>query len=115
MLAEQSRSLSQLASMQHLRLPTISNTITSLEERGWVTRTRSQTDRRVILVALTPQGESALQVVHKHAESYIAGLLTAISEEEEETLRRGLATLHGVFEGALQSESTARSDIHHPG
>jgi len=114
-LSEHNRSLGQLANMQHVSLPTISNTITTLEERGWVSRTRSQTDKRVIQVALTSNGKRVVKSANEHAESYIAALLANLSGEEEKTLCQGLATLHTVFEAEIERESQSRSEVHRPG
>ncbi len=111
MLCKQDRSLSQLADSQRLSLPTISKTITAMEQRGWVLRTRSGEDRRVVMVALTPQGQVALQMVQDYAESHIADLLANLSAEEEANLQRGLMTLQRVFAAALQNDPPTGTEI----
>ena len=56
LLAERPHNLSQLAVRHAVSLPTMSNSISTLVERGWVTRSRSPHDRRVVHVSLTPHG-----------------------------------------------------------
>ena len=111
MLSKRDCSLTQLADLQQLSLPTISNTISALAQRGWVLRARSGDDRRVVMVALTPQGKIALQTVQDYAESHIAGLLASLSVEEEANLRTGLRTLQTVFAAALQNDASQESEI----
>ena len=44
------RSLGELAEKQGVSLPTMSNSVSVLAERGWVTRLPSKSDRRVMIV-----------------------------------------------------------------
>src|SRR3954447_7662434 len=53
MLSVQSRSLSEMAAHQGVSLPTMSNSVSTLVQRGWVRRGQSA-DRRVVIVELTP-------------------------------------------------------------
>lgn len=48
---------------------TLTPALKALEHQGYITRTRSQTDRRAFLLALTPEGEAYLEqlTVHAHA------------------------------------------------
>ena len=56
LLHDQKANLSELAENQGVSLPTMSSTVSRLEERGWVTRKRCSDDRRVVWVELTPSG-----------------------------------------------------------
>ena len=53
--------VSQIQKYLHQSPSTASTLIANLEEAGYVTRTRSQTDRRIVFVALTPKGQSLLE------------------------------------------------------
>ena len=55
MLSVQPRTLSELANLQGVSLPTMSNSITSMVQRGWVRRTATK-DRRVVIIEVTPLG-----------------------------------------------------------
>ena len=89
--------LSSLAEEQGVSLPTMSSTINTLEERGWVSRTRSKVDRRVVNIELTESGLSQLLVIQRHAEQKLMNILSSISEEDGESLASGLSVLSRLF------------------
>src|SRR5688500_1926544 len=56
LLCSQPRTLSELASLQGVSLPTMSNSITAMVRRGWVRRMspgRPPADRRVVMIEVT--------------------------------------------------------------
>jgi DNA-binding MarR family transcriptional regulator len=53
--------VSQVQHFIHHSPSTTSTLIANLEEAGFVTRTRSQSDNRVVLVSLTPQGHDLVK------------------------------------------------------
>jgi len=112
MLSHRSWTVTELADRQAVSAPTMSNTITTLEERGWVTRVRSEEDRRTVLIQLTKEGMSVLEATHDRAEGLIAGLLEPLSASEQETLTEGLKILHRAFETAIST--TSGEDRLHP-
>ncbi len=97
MLLKGPKSLGELAKAQGVRPPTMTHTIRTLSERGWVHRGPSASDRRVVLIELTPQGRGVLQEVQREAEGRLAELLAALFPEECEELMRGLAVLRAAF------------------
>ncbi len=96
--------LSELAEQQLVSSPTMSNTVSTLEERGWVKRARAPHDRRVVLVELTPEGHNVLAAVHEQTESRLAALLASLSQEEYDSLLAGLVVLRKVFQRASAHE-----------
>src|SRR5213083_2393059 len=60
-LSERSRMLTELASIQGVSLPTISNSISAMAGRGWVRRAAPDGDRRVVIVEVTATGRAALE------------------------------------------------------
>jgi DNA-binding MarR family transcriptional regulator len=97
MLAKGPHNLSELASKHAVRLPTMSNSITALVERGWVTRERAADNRRMVLVKLTPAGEQVLCKIQEEAEARIAGIISALSPEECDQVSTGLEVLRSAF------------------
>jgi DNA-binding MarR family transcriptional regulator len=97
MLAERPCNLSELAEYQGVSLPTMSGSISRLETRGWVQRSRSTADRRVVMIELTPKGQQRLIEMIQHAETYLVGLLDKIDSAERETLAAGLTVLQKLF------------------
>ena len=91
------RSLGELAEKQGVSLPTMSNSVSVLAERGWVTRLPSKSDRRVMIVELTPPGEQVLTQVQARMETYMTELLSDLSPEQLKQLLTGVQILEGVF------------------
>ena len=83
---------------------TITGVVDSLERRGFVRRAPHPTDRRSVLVEITPAGLGVLQqvreVVHRHEKEWLSTL-------RGEELRRYIQTLHRI------QDSLERPD--HPG
>ncbi len=96
-LAEGPCILSDLAEQQAVSLPTMSNTISTLVERGWVQRQRDIADRRKVWLALTSAGLAILNEMSQHALRRVNELLIPLSQTERQTLAEGLTVLHRLF------------------
>lgn len=103
-LNHRSCSLSELAEHQSVSLPTMSNSVTILEERGWAQRRRSPEDRRKVIIEITDEGRQMLQSVHDQAEKRVAEILTGLSDGELQQIEAGLAVLRDAFIGAMRHE-----------
>jgi DNA-binding MarR family transcriptional regulator len=97
LLTQRPRNLSELAELQAVSLPTMSNTISKMAQAGWVTRTRASHDRRVLLIEITPAGEAILSKMGGYIIDKVAQILDPLSAEELDTLRAGLAILRRAF------------------
>lgn len=100
-LSTRSRTLTELANIIEVSAPTMSNTVSTLEERGWVQRTRSTKDRRVVLIQTTNEGRRVLEDVYCQAENYLAELLESLNPADQEKLSEGLAMLRQAFENTM--------------
>ena len=69
---------------------TVSELITKLEGKQYLTRQRSETDRRKVLLTLTEKGRS---IAERHAEYTTEGLFQVLTDAERDTLARMLETL----------------------
>ena len=98
-LSERPRMLTELASIQGVSLPTMSNSISAMEDRGWVRRTAPGADRRVVIVEVTPAGRSALERVAKAAEAHLADVLGDLDPGSRRRLHNGLGVLRKIFTG----------------
>jgi DNA-binding MarR family transcriptional regulator len=98
-LIEQPRMLSDLASIQGVSLPTMSNSISSMVDRGWVRRaaTAPGTDRRVVMIEVTATGRAALERVARAAEAHLAEVLAPLDLPSRRRLQNGLGVLLRVF------------------
>jgi DNA-binding MarR family transcriptional regulator len=107
-LAEGPHNLSQLAEKQAVSLPTMCNSISTLVERGWVTRSRALHDRRTVQVELTPAGRAALEVMRNAVEERMARKLACLSPAECEQVLAGLELLRGCFTHIPSDEQVPR-------
>ncbi len=105
MLARHARSLSELAEMQAVSLPTVSNSVATLEGRGWIRRLRDASDRRVVKLELTPAGRSVLEGARRQVEAHLAQALSPLSESQQRTLIEGLDVLRAAFAAHLENPS----------
>jgi DNA-binding MarR family transcriptional regulator len=100
MLSHQPRTLSELATLQGVSLPTMSNSISAMVQRGWVTRTAPTRDRRVVIIEVTPNGKSAVERVGRCAETHLADVLAPLDAAARKRLQAGLTVLRSVFTDA---------------
>ena len=96
-LREQPRTLTELAQHSGVTLPTMSNSVTTLVDRGWVRRSAPLKDRRIVILEVTPAGRAALTRVGRAAEAHFAEALAALGGRSQRQLLAGLAVLRSVF------------------
>jgi DNA-binding MarR family transcriptional regulator len=97
LLNERSRMLTDLASIQGVSLPTMSNSVTAMVERGWVRRLAPDGDRRVVMIEVTAAGRAALERVARSAEGHLAEILAPLDVPSRHRLQKGLGVLRKVF------------------
>lgn len=97
MVKQGPRSLGELAERQGVSLPTLSSSVSTLAERGWVTRLPSRTDRRVMIVEITSLGEKVLADMQERMEAFMTELLSGLSQDQLDRLIAGVEILDGVF------------------
>jgi len=75
-----------------------SGAVTGLTDRlianGYVTRRRSEEDRRIVYIEITPEGEKVLSEIQEHRQSIINQYFSALTEEE-------LKQLHQLYRKVL--------------
>jgi DNA-binding MarR family transcriptional regulator len=99
MLTAQPRSLTELAALQGVSLPTMSNSISSMVHRGWVRRTAPGGDRRIVIIEVTATGKAAVERVGRAAEAHLADVLAPLDGASRRRLRAGLSVLRRIFSG----------------
>ena len=104
-LAVRPRMLTDLASIQGVSLPTMSNSISAMVERGWVRRAAPEADRRVVMIEATATGRAALERVSRCAEAHLADVLAPLDLPARKRLQGGLGVLRKVFAGAPTTAS----------
>jgi DNA-binding MarR family transcriptional regulator len=92
--------LTDLASLQGVSLPTMSNSISAMAERGWVRRAAPDGDRRVVMIEVTAPGRAALERVSRSAEAHLAEVLAPLDVPARRRLQGGLGVLRKIFAGS---------------
>lgn len=103
-ISQRDWNLGELADVLSVSAPTMSKTISTLESRGWVRRERSEGDRRIVLVRLTPKGTAVLAEAREYMIDRIAEALEPLTEEQFERLTAGLDILGEAFAHAFPSD-----------
>lgn len=85
--------MKELAAKMGVTTGTLTVNVDRLEKQGLVTRIPHETDRRSILVALTPAGEGLFREHHEHHLHLTRELQAALSPEETEQFASILAKL----------------------
>lgn len=97
LVARNPRGLSELSDVHAVSMPTMSKTVTTIENLGWVVRRRSETDRRVVMVEATPAGKAALKEVYHRAIAPISEALDSLTVKQRQELSDGLKILRETF------------------
>ncbi len=97
---EKAKRSSDVAKLMSVTTGTLTRAVDGLVEHGYVVRTRSEKDKRVVFLTLTERGKRAYER-HKqfHAEM-IANAKATLSEEELAILIRALKQLNDYFRNA---------------
>lgn len=74
--------ISDIAKLEGIRMPTASNALRQLEDRGMVTRVRETSDRRGVRVELTDAGREEFDRVGEERNHFFAQLLEPLSDDE---------------------------------
>jgi DNA-binding MarR family transcriptional regulator len=85
-LRDRQPSMQTLARWLNLDKSSLTGLVDRAERRGLVARTPSPTDRRAVLVSLTPAGRALAAHVGAQYEADVAHLLTPLSTAERKTL-----------------------------
>jgi DNA-binding MarR family transcriptional regulator len=104
-LSVRPRKLTDLASAQGVSLPTMSNSVSAMAERGWVRRAAPDGDRRIAMIEVTATGRAALERVSRCAEAHLSDVLAPLDLPARRRLQGGLGVLRKVFAGAPASVS----------
>lgn len=85
--------LTQLASLSWADPGNVSGIVDRLEGAGWVVRTRSKDDRRVVLIRLSDSGRDIVTMLAPQHREAAATAFKALSADEMNTLRELLGRI----------------------
>ena len=91
---EEPRRMSDIAKRLDVTMGTLTTNMNSLEDKGYIVRERSKTDKRVVLVVLTPKGKKAFYDFHKNM---IKSIVKDLDEDEMKVIIKCLLNLNEFF------------------
>ena len=86
----------ELAEHEKVQPPSMTRVIAVLEERGLVRRAPHATDRRQVVLTVTPDGRDLVQRVRRRREAWLAQRLQELSPEERQVLRAAAPILEKI-------------------
>ncbi len=90
-------SVSELAEIQQISRPGISQAVDILVDKGLVSRQTDADDRRYIRLELTPNGNDLLNTIFKQNRSWMMEKMASLSPDEIDSIVHGLEILKKTF------------------
>lgn len=94
---DKAKNMSSVAKVLNVTVGTLTIAINGLVKKGFVERVRSEEDRRVVLVSLTPKGEKAYLKHEAFHKEMIETVIDRLTEEEQGILAKSLGDLNRYF------------------
>lgn len=94
---EDPRRMSDIAKRLNVTMGTLTTNMNSLEDKGYITRERSTTDKRVVLVVLTPKGKKAFYHHRGFHRNIIKAIVKDLDEEEMKVMIKCLLNISEFF------------------
>jgi DNA-binding MarR family transcriptional regulator len=91
--------MGELATMEGVRLPTMTEIVARMEAQGWVTREMAADDRRCVDVRLTDAGRRLADQVIATRTTLIRERLDHLSEDEKASLAAALPAIDRLLHG----------------
>ena len=86
----------RLAERELVQPPTMTRTVNCLVELGLVTKTADPTDRRQVVVGLTPAGEAEVKETRRRRDAWLTARLTRLDADDRAVLTRAARLLREI-------------------
>jgi DNA-binding MarR family transcriptional regulator len=91
----------ELATWLRLEKSTVSRLVVQLEQRGWLARVRSDADKRVLHLSLTPNGRQIAGELAAARRARFARLLAAIPSVQRDAVMQALTVLVEAIDASV--------------
>lgn len=98
-----SKTMSEVASKLEITMGTLTTAIDKLIKKGYVERSRSDIDRRIVNVSLTNKGKLAYRVHEKFHMDMVKAVMNGFTSQEEEVLVSALQKLNNYLKEISKS------------
>jgi len=99
LLDERAWRLSDLASANAVRPPSMTELISRMERQGWLRKMDTAYDRRGVAVMITDEGRTLIHALNRRQVDLIAVRLALLSDEEKRIIEQALPVLDKLFSG----------------
>lgn len=103
---EGAKNMTSVARELEVTTGTLTISVNSLVKKGYVDRSRSEEDRRVVLVSLSGKGKKAYLHHQRFHQEMIAAVLQDLSDEEQRILEQALVKLTCFFRSVRSTSKT---------
>ncbi len=100
-------SMSRLAEQLGTSLPNATGIVSRMEERGVVSRTHDEQDRRLVLVQLSDAGRAFSRELGDLRRSHLTTLIEALSPEQQEHLLRAVRDVAAAMHRLTEEQAPA--------
>lgn len=94
---KEAKNMTSVAKALSVTTGTLTISVNGLVKKGYVERTRSEEDRRVVLISLTAKGRKAFMQHQRFHQAMIASIVEGLSDEEQEILEKALRNASQFF------------------
>ncbi|QBD86227.1 MarR family transcriptional regulator [Clostridium tetani] len=91
------KTMSEVANKLNITVGTLTTAINNLVKKGYVERSKSEKDRRIVYIQLTKRGKLAYRIHDKFHLDMIKETISGLMDEEEEILIASLEKLNNFF------------------
>lgn len=92
------KNMSTVAKLMSVTVGTLTIAINNLVKKGYVSRGRSEEDRRVVLIFLTEKGKRAYQHHREFHDGMVKALVEGLDEGQQKILVKSLLNLRTFFD-----------------
>lgn len=92
------KNMSTVAKLMSVTVGTLTIAINNLVKKGYVSRVRSEEDRRVVLIFLTEKGKRAYQHHREFHDGMVKALVEGLDERQQKILVKSLLNLRTFFD-----------------
>jgi DNA-binding MarR family transcriptional regulator len=93
--------VSELSSRMHVTSPSVTQLVTSLEERGYVTRAMDREDRRSVNVSLTEKGNEIMKKAEENLMAMLTGLVEHLGPDKSIALTEIMNDVYVYFKQSV--------------
>ena len=96
------KNMSTVAKLMSVTVGTLTIAINNLVKKGYVSRVRSEEDRRVVLIFLTEKGKRAYQHHREFHDGMVKALVEGLDEGQQKILVKSLLNLRTFFNSYIK-------------